>query len=239
MKQFLPRFLRLLKWTSILTVAFYGIVLLTPFRSALPGYHYFYYTPARYTSKLTELQERRLKLQLTGDKTQAAVLMRKSISDELFPFWEGTRWNFNGTTETPGRGSIACGYFVTTLLRDIGVPVKRETYAQMASEQMIKELVQEPGITRYSNVKMDTFIRSVKSKGNQLYLLGLDNHTGFLVVENEQVYFIHSSGRFPWAVVKEDAATSIVISKSKYRVTGCISGDDKLLQAWMENRKKN
>lgn len=235
MKEPLLRFLRLLKWVSLGAVALYGIVLLTPYRSALPGYHYFYYTPDRYTKTLTELQERRHKMQLAGDKKQAALLLRKSISEELFPYWEGTRWNFNGTTQVPGRGSIACGYFVTTLLRDIGVPVKRERYAQMASEQMIKALVQESSITRYSGVDMDTFITNVKAKGNQLYVLGLDNHTGFLVTENDHVYFIHSSGRFPWAVVKEDAATAVVIQQSKYRVTGCLSSDDKLLQAWMTN----
>ena len=31
------------------------------------------------------------------------------VVDSLLPCWYGTPWDFNGITETPGQGKIACG----------------------------------------------------------------------------------------------------------------------------------
>ena len=38
------------------------------------------------------------------------------IYNRLIPQWYGTPWDFHGTAEYPNSGSIACGYFVTTIL---------------------------------------------------------------------------------------------------------------------------
>ena len=54
---------------------------------------------------------------------KATKLFVLSIFNEIFPAWYGTGWDFYGTTETPKQGKIACGYFVTTVLRDAGVKV--------------------------------------------------------------------------------------------------------------------
>jgi len=217
-----------------LLVLIYGVGFFTSWRAALPGYHRVFYTPERYRSVCAAQQQALARVASSGDRDSAAVLLLHGVSTELFPYWEGTRWDFNGTTETPGRGSIACGYFVTTMLRDLGVPVQRTNYARMASEPMIKKLVQEKNIQRYSRVETDAFLRSVKKKGDQLYVLGLDNHVGFLVCEKGKTVFIHSSGRWPWTVVKEDAASSVVLGKSKYRVTGCLTCDEKFLDGWLQ-----
>jgi hypothetical protein len=44
------------------------------------------------------------------------------------------------TSETPGRGEIACGYFVSTVLRDAGFGVERVRLAQQASERIVRTL---------------------------------------------------------------------------------------------------
>src|SRR5437764_1215954 len=60
------------------------------------------------------------------DGERAAVLeaaraaLLASVDADIFPAWFGTPWDFNGTTQTPGEGKIACGYFVTTVMRDLG-----------------------------------------------------------------------------------------------------------------------
>jgi len=41
----------------------------------------------------------------------------RAVDAEIFPFWYGTEWDFNGTTQQPGTGRIACGYFVSTVLQ--------------------------------------------------------------------------------------------------------------------------
>src|ERR1700741_5295000 len=56
------------------------------------------------------------------------------LRDSLLPCWYGTPWGFYGTTEEPGQGTIACGYFVTTVLRDAGCSLQRIKLAQYPSE---------------------------------------------------------------------------------------------------------
>jgi hypothetical protein len=60
------------------------------------------------------------------------------IVDSVFPYWHGTQRDFNGTTQTPRKGSIACGYFVSTVLRDAGIQLNRIKLGQSASQVFIK-----------------------------------------------------------------------------------------------------
>ena len=107
------------------------------------------------------------------------------MTDKIFPYWYGTDWDFNGTTQKPNEGKIACGYFVTTTLRDIGLDINRVKLAQCASEQMIKKLVSEDNIYRFSNKSIEEFETNLKQKGNGIYVVGLDNHTGFVLFSDE------------------------------------------------------
>ena len=159
------------------------------------------------------------------------------INNKVIPYWYGTKWDFNGTTQTPNEGYIACGYFVTTTLRDMGVPINRIKMAQCASEQMIKSLVSTVNIKRFSNVDIDDFEKKINELGNGLYVVGLDNHTGFLLISSEGSYFIHSSGVFPFQVVKEKLTEAPILMKSKYRVLGKISSDKQFLSNWINNKK--
>ena len=155
------------------------------------------------------------------DPYQAGVTFSNFVDTNLFPYWYGTPWDYNGVTQTPNEGYIACGYFVTTLLRDAGVKLERVKLAQMASEDMIKILCKKESIKRYHHTKIGDFISSVKKQGYGLYVVGLDLHTGFVLCDSsQQVYFIHSSGIPPYCVVKEDGLTSPLLINSAYRVLG-------------------
>ena len=33
------------------------------------------------------------------------------LFDSIFPYWYGTKWDYNGVTQEPRIGKIACGYF--------------------------------------------------------------------------------------------------------------------------------
>lgn len=146
--------------------------------------------------------------------------MTKAICDSLIPCWYGTSWNFYGTTEEPGKGSIACGYFVTTVIRDAGLPVQRIKMAQCASEQMIQTVCKLSTIYRYSNKSINDFVAEIKKMGFGLYVTGLDSHTGFIYNDGKEVYFIHANYWKPQCVIKEPALTSSVLGSSKYRVVG-------------------
>jgi len=142
------------------------------------------------------------------------------ISDSIFTCWYGTKWNFYGTTETPGIGTIACGYFVTTVIRDAGIPIQRIRMAQCASEEMIKTICISESIKRYSNVDIKAILNEVTKSGFGLYVIVLDNHTGFILNDGKEIYFIHSTFISPGCVIKEEAAKSAILVQSKYKVIG-------------------
>jgi hypothetical protein len=167
-------------------------------------------------------------------RTEAAILLRAAVADSLGPFWLGTSWDFNGTTQVPGEGMIACGYFVTTLLRDAGVDLARVRLAQASSETMIKELVAASSIRRFSDAPLSEFLAAVAEWGEGLYIVGLDCHTGFIVHEAEGTRFLHSSYLPPRMVLEEEAAGSGILGASRYRVLGKLTGDRGFLERWLD-----
>lgn len=166
-------------------------------------------------------------------KQQKEKNFTSAVTETIIPAWIGTPWDFNGTSEKPKQGNIACGYFVTTILRDAGLSLARIKLAQCASEQMITSLVQSKYIHRFSNVKIEDFIQSIKDQGYGLYIVGLDNHTGFIYNDGKEICFIHSSFIAPRKVQKENAGASWILQKSKYKVLGKISADEKVLERWV------
>jgi hypothetical protein len=175
------------------------------------------------------------------NKTSWATLPRnekektfaQAVTETIIPAWIGTKWDYNGISEKPQQGNIACGYFVTTVLRDAGLNLARIKLAQCASEQMITTLIQPKYIKRFSNIDITVFIKAIQQQGYGLYIVGLDNHTGFIYNDNKQVYFIHSTFVGTRNVQKENAAASWVLKQSKYKVLGKLSADEKMLERWI------
>jgi hypothetical protein len=164
---------------------------------------------------------------------QKEKLFTAATVETIIPCWIGTPWDFNGTTETPQQGKIACGYFVTTVLRDAGLPIARIKLAQCASEQLVTALIQPKYIHRFSNVANDNFIQAVQQQGFGLFIVGLDNHVGFIYNDGTEIYFIHSTFVGTRNVQKEKAAASSVLRQSKYKVLGKISADEGILNKWI------
>ncbi len=161
-------------------------------------------------------------------------IVTAAIAETIIPNWIGTKWDFNGTTQTPQKGSIACGYFVTTVLQDAGFTLARSRLAQCASEQMILSLVQSKYVQRFSNISIENFISAITAKQYGLYIVGLDNHTGFIYNDGKEIYFIHSTFVGTRNVQKERAADSWVLKQSRYKVLAKLSADEKMLNRWME-----
>jgi hypothetical protein len=169
------------------------------------------------------------------DKAAREKKFITAVVDTIIPHWIGTPWDFNGTTETPGQGSIACGYFVTTVLRDAGLPLQRIKLAQCASEQMITTLVQPAHVQRYSNMPFERFLKALLQQGRGLYIVGLDNHTGFLYHDGQELYFIHASYIGAKEVATEKAADALILRASRYRITGKLSADEAVLERWVNS----
>ena len=164
---------------------------------------------------------------------QARTLVTESVDTGIFPSWYGTPWDFNGTTEVPQQGKIACGYFVSTVLRDAGWKVQRARLAQQASENIILSLTTDPYVKRFRRVAIGDFVDVVKQWGAGLYVVGLDIHTGFILNSGGEVYFIHSSYVEPYTVVREKAIESRILAASSYRVLGKVTADDVFIRKWL------
>jgi len=164
--------------------------------------------------------------------SEARTLLLAAMADDLIPAWYGTPWEFYGTSTTPGEGTIACGYFVSTTLLHAGFDVERVLLAQQPSEHIITTLVPPEHVTRWRDADPERVASDVAAQGDGLYLLGLDCHAGWLVVRGGQVDMCHSSFVGPREVLCQPAATSLAFL-SQYRVTGALLNNN-TLRRWLE-----
>jgi len=172
---------------------------------------------------------------------QARGVFEDAIVEQLAPRWRGTHWAYAGTSQVPKEGAIACGYYVSTLLRDAGLKVERVKLAQQASERIILSLTGEANVKRFRNVSLGRFLEGVYGMGDGLYVVGLDYHVGLLFVAGGQGRFIHSSNvgcpsRSGGCVIDEPAGESLALKHSRYRVVGRISADDGLMRKWLRGK---
>jgi hypothetical protein len=167
----------------------------------------------------------------------AGKRLRTAIIDDIIPYWYGTPWDFNGITRTPGTGQIACGYFVTTVLQDAGIILERAGLAQLASSEIIKALCVGHTYDWISGKTREQFLEGMKAKPEGIYIVGLDNHIGFLQHTAAADWFIHASYLDPVCVVKEKAGASKVLAASKVFVVGQFSPSRALVESWLKQTK--
>lgn len=73
-------------------------------------------------------------------RKEAQQYLLHQLTTAVFPAWYGTPWDFNGISETPGEGLIACGYFVSTTLKQVGFNLNRYRVAQADATTIAKTL---------------------------------------------------------------------------------------------------
>ena len=72
----------------------------------------------------------------------------------------------------------------------------------------------------------------IAQNGYGLYIIGLDNHTGFIYNDGQEIYFIHSSFVGPRCVQQEKVMDSWILKGSGCHILGEISGDADVLNSW-------
>jgi hypothetical protein len=166
---------------------------------------------------------------------EAGKLLTEQFVFGIFPHWMGTTWAFEGHTDIPGTGEVACGYFVSTTLKHGGFNLNRYKLAQQAAYTGCKSLnmgKKPEHIAGMTAPEAVTWFLSNKPDG--LYTVGLDFHVGFLYKVSGQLYFIHSSYLPPVAVTVENAATSAAFSASKSWWITPITHNGPLITAWLK-----
>lgn len=165
---------------------------------------------------------------------KARALLIKTLSDSLFVCWYGTEWDFNGTSTTPRDGEIACGYFVTTLIRDAGFKIERVALAQCASQSMINTLCPKNDRKIITNNNVAKVKEHLLSKPNGIFIVGLDNHTGFIVKKDTNLRFVHANYTVAEdGVMSEDFDESRVIQNNRYFAIGNFLQSDSTIIKWI------
>ncbi len=164
---------------------------------------------------------------------EARQYIFREMINRVLPAWYGTPWAFEGNTTEPQNGSIACGYFVTTALRDAGFNLPRIKWAQLPSETMIKNMADKNNIRRYSHVQVSRVEEEIRKSGEGLYIAGLDIHVGFVVNTGNSIMFVHSNYYEPAEGVMAQTLNSVnPFRDSKYRVIGKILSDE-MVRRWI------
>ena len=201
---------------------------------------------ARYATLVAELGRWRGDLRMAHAKARTpeekatvehdARVILEMVMPEMMRCWLGTPYDFNGTAEKPGGGKVACGYFVSTVIRDAGFRVDRFKLAQQPSENILRTFLKSEGCLLKVGQDFDSYADWVGEMEPGVYLIGLDSHVGFIVNGAEGTRFYHSSGWQKRGVVNETGKKASALRHSNWRMIGCFTADPDVIRLWLGGR---
>ncbi len=181
----------------------------------------------------TQLAISKKRLSNTADSIFQSQLQTELL-ENIFPHWYGTPWDYNGYTNIPQKGEIACGYFISTTLKHLGFNLNRYDIAKMYSSDIIKVLCHDDSKTFYD---FKSFQRYCDNMQDGIYILGLSNHVGFLSIENGKGYFLHSDYSSEDGVRKESIENSYALENSNSFWVGNFSNHPKTIKYYKTNQE--
>lgn len=181
-------------------------------------------------------REAKTKEQKAAVENDARVIL-ELVMPEMMRCWLGTPYDFNGTAEKPGEGRIACGYFVSTVIRDAGFKVNRYRLAQQPSENILRTFIPRENCILEVGTEFSAYADKVDGMDKGIYLVGLDTHVGFIVNRSDGLKFIHASGLRPWAVVEETRENAGALQRSNWRMIGGLTGEVGVVRTWLGGDK--
>lgn len=168
-----------------------------------------------------------------------SALFTLSLLNRILPIWEGTKWSFEGHTSIPQKGEIACGYFVSTTLKDTGLNINRYKLAQQSPINEAKSLAINTQVKEVSSESVSKNIESIRSYLKEgIHFIGFDkSHVGFVWKNNDQLYLIHSNYINSEGVIIEAIENSDVFkSHSKFYIVE-LSTNMKFLNYWIQEKQ--
>lgn len=155
------------------------------------------------------------------------------LLNDIIPYWYGTTWNFNGYTAKPNEGSIACGYFVSTTLRDMGLNINRFKLAQQGPENEAISISIDRNSMLIINEK--DLSEELPHLNSGLYFVGLDNHVGYLYKNGDELYFLHSNYIEGLVMIENIKFSRAFVSSIYYIVP--ISNNRILAEKWLSQHE--
>jgi hypothetical protein len=156
------------------------------------------------------------------------------LVNEIIPYWYGTPWTFEGHTSDPNKGAIACGYFVSTTLKHMGLNLNRYRLAQQGAASEARTLAIDPSNLRRVVVANDEdMMEELVNIPPGFYFAGLDYHVGFFLRNGSGSYFIHSNYIDGYVMAERIEASRAFRSRQYYLAN--ISGNRELAIKWLLN----
>lgn len=165
-----------------------------------------------------------------------SIVFERSLLNRIIPFWEGTKWSFEGHTSVPKQGEIACGYFVSTTLKDVGINLNRYKLAQQSPINEATSLALGSKVMEIAeNSVEENVLRINESLKEGIHFIGFDSgHVGYILKEDEQLYLIHSNYLNSKGVGIEKIEESVVFTYYYKFYLVEISTNKKLLESWVK-----
>ncbi len=185
------------------------------------------------------VETKRKELRSKDELDSLSRQFKESLLHRVIPFWEGTMWSFEGHTSQPQKGEIACGYFVSTTLKHIGLNINRYQLAQQSPINEAKSLVLESEILIFEEETVEENIRSITEKLPEgIHFIGFDeSHVGYILKEKERLCLIHSNYTGKMQVEIEPIERSTVFkSYSKFYIVP-LSTNKSLLKKWIHKEE--
>ncbi|MBK8804796.1 MAG: hypothetical protein IPN71_22565 [Fibrobacteres bacterium] len=180
--------------------------------------------------ELPTVQQREAFLDTVADRLAEHLLGR------IIPPWMGTRWTFEGYLETFGGGTVACGYFVSTTLRDAGVRVDRFRLAQASPEGEARSIGIDGKHVRLFRDSLRAGLPEMASRlADGLYFVGLSNHVGYLQKSGSSIRFVHSD--YVGGSVADQSVRRAPAFVGDILWVAEITGNRDLARAWLEGKK--
>lgn len=167
----------------------------------------------------------------------ARYFMTENLLNNIIPYWYGTKWNFEGYTALPGQGYIACGYFVSTTLKHMGLQVDRYRLAQKDPKTEALSIQMADSVETHNDLsprELKEYFMQHKKDG--LYFAGLSNHVGYLLKRKGELFFIHSNYIGSQGVTIEKACFSKALASSGIYYVADITHNDELVKTWLLGR---
>ncbi len=191
----------------------------------------------------TKLDANQLRLRLkeglrlgTTSFDQVKSAFTDQLVDKIIPHWFGTPWSFGGHTAVPNQGKIACGYFISTTLRDMGVNLNRYKLAQKSPVDEAKMISCGTTIDKIEQDTPEKAFEEIDQLTQEgIYFIGFDEgHVGYLLKRDGKLLLIHSNYLSPVSVCMEPLKESRVFKRFTTFHLVAISHNDTLLQRWLD-----
>ena len=200
--------------------------------------------PQEYATLTSDLNQQREQLKnqylraTTNSQKQQIINQASALLEDTLPkmmrCWLGHPYDFHGTATTPGKGKIACGYYVSAVMLHAGFKIDRIPVAQQPSQNIIRTFVDNKSNYEVkSNTPYPKYLQHITSKYEGIQIVGLDTHVAFIVIKNGKMRYIHASGGASQCVVDEDQHNASSLRNSKYRVISNISRNPNVIQKWI------